>query len=226
MKHNNLIQLTTENIKDNPEPITTSLKIAEVFEKRHKNILRDIINLDCSEEFSQLNFEPTFYLDSFNRKQTMYNITKDGFVFLVMGYNGKKACKFKEEYIKAFNFMEKELLARLNTRHIAISIRKGLTDSIKDNIENNTQFKKFAYSNYTKLVYKIVFGMDCKKIKEKFKIPEDANMRDYFTKEELENIQKIEGKIASYIDTIKDFESLSDQEVYKKIKDNLLTNKH
>ena len=35
----------------------------------------------------------------------MYQMTKDGFVFLVMGFTGSKAAKFKEDYINAFNEM-------------------------------------------------------------------------------------------------------------------------
>lgn len=48
---------------------TTSLNVAKVFEKPHKNIIRDIRNLEIPEEFSRLNFEPTLYLDSCNREQ-------------------------------------------------------------------------------------------------------------------------------------------------------------
>jgi Rha family phage regulatory protein len=45
--------------------IVTSLHIAQVFGKVHKNILRDIedIRKDCPAEFSRLNFEPRDYTD-------------------------------------------------------------------------------------------------------------------------------------------------------------------
>lgn len=41
----------------NGTPVTTSNKIANVFGKQHKNVLRAIDKLDCSAEFSRLNFE-------------------------------------------------------------------------------------------------------------------------------------------------------------------------
>ena len=49
-----------ENIvkNDNGRTFTTSLIVAEMFEKEHKNVLRDIENLECSPNFNQLNFEP------------------------------------------------------------------------------------------------------------------------------------------------------------------------
>ena len=42
---------------ENGIPTTTSLVIAQVFDKEHKNVLRDIQNLECSPQFRQLNFE-------------------------------------------------------------------------------------------------------------------------------------------------------------------------
>ncbi|WP_249411562.1 Rha family transcriptional regulator [Marinomonas sp. A3A] len=39
----------------------------------------------------------------------MYRITRDGFVFLAMGFTGTKAAQFKEAYINALNQMEKQL---------------------------------------------------------------------------------------------------------------------
>lgn len=100
-------------IKDG-KATTTSRKIAEAFSKRHDNVLRDIKELGCSEEYRLLNFEVTYKIvDTPNggkRKDKEYVITKDGFVMLVMGYTGERAMKFKESYITAFNKMEEALL--------------------------------------------------------------------------------------------------------------------
>ncbi|MCE2603839.1 Rha family transcriptional regulator, partial [Pseudomonas aeruginosa] len=71
-------------------PITDSQKVAETFKKEHKNVLRDIENLDCSDEFRALNFELSSYKSKQNKKMPEYIMTKDGFTFLVMGYRGKK----------------------------------------------------------------------------------------------------------------------------------------
>ncbi|MGN0585143.1 MAG: Rha family transcriptional regulator [Ruminococcus sp.] len=76
-----------------------SLYVAKYFEKRHDNVIRDIENLDCSEEFRHLNFEETSYKDEQGKKRPCYYMTRDGFVFLAMGYRGKKAARFKELYI-------------------------------------------------------------------------------------------------------------------------------
>ena len=90
----------------NGNDVTTSLIVAQVFGKEHKNVVRDIENLSCSENFNRLNFERITYKDARNREQTAYEMTKDGFSFLVMGYTGTKAGEFKERFINEFNRRE------------------------------------------------------------------------------------------------------------------------
>ena len=103
-------------------PTTTSLVIAQVFDKEHKNVLRDIQNLECSPQFRQLNFELYEYskeLDIGVRKYPAYRLTRDGFVFLAMGFTGKKAAAWKERFLEAFNTMEAALLRQQRQRETA-----------------------------------------------------------------------------------------------------------
>lgn len=93
----------------NGRVVTSSLAVAEYFRKPHKDVLAKISRLDCSVEFTERNFSPSEYTDSTGRKLPMYQITKNGFVFLVMGFTGKKAAAFKEAYIAEFDRMENAL---------------------------------------------------------------------------------------------------------------------
>ena len=92
---------------------TTSLKVAEHFGKRHKNVLQAVKNLECSPEFHQLNFQPMLIDVEIGqgaiRQDPAYEMTKDGFTFLAMGFTGKEAAKWKEAYINAFNAMAIQL---------------------------------------------------------------------------------------------------------------------
>lgn len=94
----------------NGKAVTTSQAVAEYFHKLHKNVIQKIETLDCSPEFNELNFKLVDYTDAKGEKRPMYEMTKDGFVFLVMGFTGKKAAAFKESYIAEFNRMEAELI--------------------------------------------------------------------------------------------------------------------
>ena len=103
-------ELVLPELKFEDQQITcSSLDIAVHFEKLHKNVLRDIRNLECSEEFNGLNFEPVKYKDEKGELRESFKITRDGFTFLAMGFTGKKAAAWKEAYINAFNQMEKRL---------------------------------------------------------------------------------------------------------------------
>lgn len=93
----------------NSQVMTNTLKVAEAFRKNHKDILRKIDSLDCSKDFTERNFALSEYKDSTGRTLPLWEMTKDGFIFLVMGFTGKQAAQIKEAYIKAFNLMAEEL---------------------------------------------------------------------------------------------------------------------
>ncbi|EOV0995835.1 Rha family transcriptional regulator [Edwardsiella piscicida] len=96
-------------------PITTSVAVADFFGKQHKHVLEKIRNLECSPAFTTANFSAivvTAQAGFDQREVDAYEMTKDGFVFLVMGFTGKRAAAFKEAYIAAFNRMERQLLTR------------------------------------------------------------------------------------------------------------------
>ncbi|MET3700024.1 Rha family phage regulatory protein [Bacillus oleivorans] len=95
----------------NDQVVTDSLNISEVFGKRHSDVLRDVRDLGCSEDFRQRNFAESSYINSQNKEMPMYYMNKKGFTLLVMGYTGKEAMKFKEAYINEFERMENELRA-------------------------------------------------------------------------------------------------------------------
>ena len=97
-------------LNNNNEAVTDSLMVAEVFGKQHKNVIQSIHNLHSElGEKGKLIFQPTSYKDSFNREQLKYDLTKDGFTLLVMGFNGKEALQFKMAYIEEFNRMEEHI---------------------------------------------------------------------------------------------------------------------
>jgi len=94
----------------NGEAFTTSLSVSEVFNKQHKHILAKIAEIPA--DFREPNFRLTERKAKFGavvRSEPYYEITKDGFVLLAMGFTGEKAYKFKIEYINAFNRMADEI---------------------------------------------------------------------------------------------------------------------
>ena len=92
--------------------VTTSLKISEIFGRNHKDVLRAIRDLSTAApaDFRERNFAPTFREvpgpNGAVRTEQCYDITRDGFVLLVMGFTGRLATAFKVAYIERFNELE------------------------------------------------------------------------------------------------------------------------
>lgn len=112
---------------ENEHAVTTSMRVAEVFGKQHKDVLKAVKSLDCSEEFRERNFALSkidYQNGNIKKQLPMYYITRDGFMFLVMGFTGKTAAKWKEAYIKAFNEMEAKIRAEQMAKAIEEHDRK------------------------------------------------------------------------------------------------------
>ncbi|WP_330425269.1 Rha family transcriptional regulator, partial [Blautia sp. OF01-4LB] len=181
--------------KMNKEEVTvvTSLDVAETFEKNHRDVMESIRNI--GEAISTAEFSALFYLDSYKasngKTNPMYLMTRDGFTLLAMGYNGDKAMKFKLAYIKQFNEMEKVLIGKQKEREKGIAVRQALTNALQQSQENE-RMHGHAYSTYTNIVYKAVFGKDAKRLREEYGISKKENLRECFSEEERKAVQSVE----------------------------------
>ncbi|MGM8975664.1 Rha family transcriptional regulator [Campylobacter jejuni] len=122
----NEIKINFEIMKN--QVFINSLDLAKVFKKRHDNIIQTIENLP-QDEFKTLNFEISSSIRKnglFEKDTKFYNLTRDGFSLLVMGFTGEKAYKWKIEFIKAFNEMEKRLRNIEYEKHDKLAFRQSL----------------------------------------------------------------------------------------------------
>lgn len=96
-------------IMHDQQAVTTSLKVAEIFEKKHQHVMESIRKLTVENSTVRKMFVEDSYLNSRNQRQPMYYMNRDGFTLLAMGFTGSKAMEFKLKYIEAFNKMEKQI---------------------------------------------------------------------------------------------------------------------
>lgn len=96
-------------IMHDQQAVTTSLVLAEVFEKKHQHVMEAIRKLTVENSTVKKMFVEDSYLNSRNQQQPMYYMNRDGFTLLAMGFTGSKAMEFKLKYIDAFNKMEKQI---------------------------------------------------------------------------------------------------------------------
>jgi len=96
-------------------PVTDSLTIAEVFDKRHDLVIRDIenqiekLNQAGEKEFSLRNFEESTYTNERGRQYRKFNLTEDAFTLVAMAYTTPEAMKMKVTFIQEFKKMREQI---------------------------------------------------------------------------------------------------------------------
>ena len=112
----------------NGRVIANSRDVAEAFGKRHDNVLRDIDDLISHTS----DLRDGFFLEVQDAHPTVarrmirsFDMDRDGFALLAMGFTGTKAMKFKLAYIAAFNRMEAEL-----KRHASAAPRATISGGV------------------------------------------------------------------------------------------------
>ena len=168
----------------------SSLQVAQEFHKEHKNVIRDIRELDCSDEFNALNFEQIRRIVDLGegryRKDPMFLLTRDGFMFLVMGYRGHKAAAIKEEYIKRFNLYEDYIKNYILARDEFAPFTQAIEDA-------HDEPKSYHYSNEVDMINRIVLGMTAKQFKELHGLPASVkSIRQFLKTSQAKAIRKLQ----------------------------------
>ena len=177
--------------------VTDSLIVADVFNKEHKNIVRDIktiIKTDGSILSRQMFIESTY--KSRGKNYIKYIISQDGWMLLTMGFTGKLALSFKLEFIEAFNKMREQL----KSRQVARLENPDMTNALREaREEEGKETKFFHYANENNLVYRVVFGRDCKTIKKLLGVSDDS-LRDNLTVIQIKAVEHIQKLNTSLIE--------------------------
>ena len=166
----------------------SSVQVAEIFGKEHRNIMRDIeerILGVAPEDFSALNFERTSYRTDQNKKHPMYLVTKNGFALLTMGFTGKKAMQFKVDYINRFDQMETFIksLASSRLEHPAFTEAVMLA---------HEEPKHYHFSNEIDMINRIVLGRSAKAIREEYGLAKGESIRPYLSEREITDIMRLQ----------------------------------
>ena len=157
--------------------------VAEAFDKNHRDVLRGIRTLidessGLSDDFRLRNFAQSTYTNEQGHKQPCYEMTRDGFTMLVMGFTGKKAAQFKEFYIRRFNEMEKFIDTLVSAREqfpkLTAQIRLLYPDA-----------KPYHYSNECDMLNRIVLGMSAKQFREAHGLGKGQSIRPYLRDDQI-----------------------------------------
>lgn len=178
----------------------SSKEVADKFDKEHKRVMQSIREFECSEVFHGANF---VHVEIITKNaiggplnKSHYDMTRDGFLFLAMGFTGKKAAKWKEDVINAFNQMEafiKDELARREERLKASMLCPDMTLAIKEyRADLGKDTKIFHYTNEMNLINRIVLGATAKQYRKALEIDDDEALRDSLSLSHIEAIQNLQ----------------------------------
>ncbi|NME24149.1 Rha family transcriptional regulator [Lactobacillus salivarius] len=149
------------------QAVTTSLILAEAFEKQHKNVIQAIeAKIEPAENSAGYKrmFYEGIYTDKKGEQRKMYYLNRDGFTFIAMGFTGRKADEFKLKYIEAFNKMENQI------RNQSLQVLSQSTDDLKRakllyKIANLTSDEKLKEESL-KSSYELIIGKSIQKPKK------------------------------------------------------------
>jgi phage anti-repressor protein len=149
----------------------------------------DYFHSSCAKNESRGNFADDYLITaSFAKKLSMMQKTVKGEqarqYFLGCEEGLKRVAKEKQQW-------EVERAKGIVIRHI-------LTDTIKMKVTDSPN-KKFAYPNYTKLIYKALFGKTMKELQEEFKVKGNESIREFLTSEQLREVESMEMLVSSLI---------------------------
>lgn len=179
----------------NEEAFTNSIKVADAFNKRHDSVLRSIDNLHKNVVVKKRKlFRLSSYVDAKGESRRLYEMNRQGFELLVMGFTGEKAIQWKIRYSDAFDSMEKYI----RNHAIEIAQRRTMTDMIRDSGEN-TRMHGFGYKQYTDLIYKMVTGKTAAQHRKELGLKSGENVKPYMTPEQIEIIGYIEYMVSGMV---------------------------
>ena len=127
-------------IMKDQQAVTTSLNVAETFERNHRDVLAAIDDLKegVAENYADLFWDDTYIHPQNKQSYRMIFMNRDGFTLLAMGFTGKKALEFKLKYIKAFNDMESHIKQQLDMSNLSPELQ------LMANLVNNMAKQELA----------------------------------------------------------------------------------
>ena len=117
---------------ENGNPVTTSLLVAEKFEKNHRDVLETIRNLAAENSAAKLLFIESQY-ENRGKTYPMYVMNRDGFSLLVMGFTRSRALQFKLDFIEAFNKMEQIIKTSFQLPQTYADALRQLAEQVEEN---------------------------------------------------------------------------------------------
>ncbi|HAP2818499.1 TPA: transcriptional regulator [Enterococcus faecalis] len=198
-----LVFLHSQYIEE--EPFTTSKIIAEYAEIEHRAVRQLIRTYEKDlNEFGKTTFEMSKINKGRGRKKKFYHLNEEQATLLITYLdNTEPVRRFKKALVRQFYDMKNELYARRMERQKEKSVRKSMTDVIKE-----LELSPHYYKHYTDLVYKTALGFNAKQLREAREVSKKSTILDFLTSEEIEAVNKREQQVATLLTLKMDYDTI------------------
>lgn len=144
---NSISAVIPEVITRNNLAITTSMSVANYFQKSHDDIMKRIraVMFGCPPSYHVVNFNKVNHEAGIMRKMPMFELTRDAFMLIVMVFTGKRAARLKEAYIAKFNAMEVELSHRPAAPVVPAGVDLDLLVHIRNGVPESSEVVKAGH---------------------------------------------------------------------------------
>ncbi|MCW3764660.1 Rha family transcriptional regulator [Weissella confusa] len=173
------------------------------------------VDLETLNHVSKMKFDdcfiPSTYITKDGRTVRSYDMNRDGFTLLTMGFNGRDALAFKLAYISRFNEMEQEITKRNTLYDLEKYLRKQLTDTIQQYYTGDNLGREIM--QLTNLLYMVATGHNAAKLKRDRGFSKDVSaFAEVLTSDEREAYISTENKmIGLYTSGVSDYQELKHQ---------------
>lgn len=170
----------------------TSLEVAELTGMRHDHLLRDIRKMEvalvstCHHKFGESSSKVAMPNGGY-KEIPCYNLNKKEWLYIATKFNDKARVLL----IDRWEYLEEEHRKFIIEREVGKLVRRTLTDALQESGENE-RMHGFAYSTYTNKIYKSLFCMNAKQIREYLKLDKNANLREHISSLAIKRISALE----------------------------------
>lgn len=147
--------------KNHSGVFTDTLKVAEVFGRRHDNILKIIDRHLKNGSIVLLNVEANSYTTKNNRQAKMYQLDRKAFLVLALSFTGADADRLKGKFVDLFLSQEKELVQFTKVRQLEKARSRPMTDRVKilkANLKEEGSNSDYIYNTINQKIHKRVTG--------------------------------------------------------------------
>lgn len=202
---NELVFLHSQYIEE--EPYTTDEVIAKYSESKEESVKRLIrTHKEDLEDFGIMRFEirkPQKGSKGGRPKKTYLLNEEQATLLITYLDNTEPVRRFKKALVRQFYDMKNELYIRRMERQKEKSVRKSMTDVIKE-LGLSTHY----YKHYTDLVYKTALGFTAKQLREARQVAKKATPLDFLTSEEIEAVNKREQQVTALLTLEMDYDTI------------------